>query len=70
MRHIEYATKDAYAAYEIWNRITLTQDGLHHAKLEKEEPPRSAPGAAGDGKGLTSEEEDGAGQEPTMRASF
>ncbi|XBI72426.1 hypothetical protein VPH35_066381 [Triticum aestivum] len=24
MRHIEYAAKDAYAAYEIWNRITLT----------------------------------------------
>ncbi|XBI72179.1 hypothetical protein VPH35_066194 [Triticum aestivum] len=39
-RHIEYATKDAYAAYEIWNRITLTQDGLRRAKLEKEEPPK------------------------------
>ncbi|XBI38328.1 hypothetical protein VPH35_123387 [Triticum aestivum] len=39
MRHIEYAAKDAYAAYEIWNRITLTQDGLRRAKLEKEEPP-------------------------------
>ncbi|XP_073353748.1 uncharacterized protein [Aegilops tauschii subsp. strangulata] len=24
MRHIEYAAKDAYATYEIWNRITLT----------------------------------------------
>ena len=24
MRHIEYAAKDTYAAYEIWNRITLT----------------------------------------------
>ena len=23
-RHIEYAAKDAYAAYEIWSRITLT----------------------------------------------
>ena len=23
-RHIEYAAKDAYAAYEKWNRITLT----------------------------------------------
>ncbi|XBI37010.1 hypothetical protein VPH35_122431 [Triticum aestivum] len=31
MRHVEYAAKDAYAAYEIWNRITLTQDGLHRA---------------------------------------
>lgn len=38
MRHIEYAAKDAYTAYEIWNRITLTQDGLRRAKLEKEEP--------------------------------
>ena len=38
-RHIEYAAKDAYAAYEIWNRITLTQDDLRRAKLEKEEPP-------------------------------
>ncbi|XP_073367989.1 uncharacterized protein [Aegilops tauschii subsp. strangulata] len=40
MRHIEYVAKDAYAAYEIWNRITLTQDGLRRAKLEKEEPPK------------------------------
>ena len=40
MRHIEYAVKDAYTAYEIWNRITLTQDGLRRAKLEKEEPPK------------------------------
>ncbi|XBH85328.1 hypothetical protein VPH35_073271 [Triticum aestivum] len=39
-RHIEYVAKDAYAAYEIWNRITLTQDGLRRAKLEKEEPPK------------------------------
>ncbi|XBH83018.1 hypothetical protein VPH35_071554 [Triticum aestivum] len=42
MRHIEYAAKDAYAAYEIWNRITLTQDGLRRAKLEKEEPPKKS----------------------------
>ena len=70
MRHIEYAAQDTYATYEIWNRITLTQDGLRRAKLEKEEPPRSAPGAAGDGESLTGEEEDGAGQEPTMPASF
>ncbi|XP_073353689.1 uncharacterized protein [Aegilops tauschii subsp. strangulata] len=39
-RHIEYAAKDAYAAYEIWNRITPTKDGLRRAKLEKEEPPK------------------------------
>ncbi|XBI00952.1 hypothetical protein VPH35_129846 [Triticum aestivum] len=39
-RHIEYVAKDAYAAYEIRNRITLTQDGLRRAKLEKEEPPK------------------------------
>ncbi|XBJ01876.1 hypothetical protein VPH35_021410 [Triticum aestivum] len=25
MKHIEYAAKDAYAVYKIWNRITLTQ---------------------------------------------
>ena len=40
MSHIEYAAKDAYAAYKIWNRITLTQDGFRPAKLEKEEPPK------------------------------
>ncbi|XBH84540.1 hypothetical protein VPH35_072684 [Triticum aestivum] len=40
MRHIEYVAKDAYAVYEIWNRITLTQDGLRRGKLEKEEPPK------------------------------
>ena len=40
MWHIEYTAKDAYAAYEIWNRITLTMDGLRRAKLEKEEPPK------------------------------
>ncbi|XP_073353746.1 uncharacterized protein [Aegilops tauschii subsp. strangulata] len=61
MRHIEYAVKDAYAAYEIWNRITLTQDGLRHAKLEKEKPPRSMAGAARDGEMLPGEEPDGAG---------
>ncbi|XP_073355109.1 uncharacterized protein [Aegilops tauschii subsp. strangulata] len=43
MRHIEYVAKDAYASYEIWNRITLTQDGLRRAKLEKEEPPKKRP---------------------------
>ncbi|XBJ17104.1 hypothetical protein VPH35_008594 [Triticum aestivum] len=39
-RHIEYAAKDADAVYEIWNRITITQDGLRRAKLEKEQPPK------------------------------
>ncbi|XP_073358069.1 uncharacterized protein [Aegilops tauschii subsp. strangulata] len=39
MRHIEYAAKDTYTAHEIWNHVTLTQDGLRRAKLEKEEPP-------------------------------
>ncbi|XBI38478.1 hypothetical protein VPH35_123484 [Triticum aestivum] len=43
MRHIEYATKDAYAAYEIWKRIALTENGLRRAKLEKEEPPKKRP---------------------------
>ncbi|XP_073363240.1 uncharacterized protein [Aegilops tauschii subsp. strangulata] len=42
MSHIKYAAKDMYTAYKIWNRITLTQDGLRHAKLEKEEPPQEA----------------------------
>ncbi|XP_073367988.1 uncharacterized protein [Aegilops tauschii subsp. strangulata] len=46
MRHIEYAAKDAYAAYEIWNRITLTQDGLRRAKMEKEEPPKKRAGSS------------------------
>ncbi|XP_073361721.1 uncharacterized protein [Aegilops tauschii subsp. strangulata] len=63
MRHFEYAAKDAYAAYEIWNRITFTQDGLRHAKLEKEEPPGSVPGAAGET--LPGEEAEGTGQEQT-----
>ncbi|KAE8817526.1 hypothetical protein D1007_04618 [Hordeum vulgare] len=35
MKRVHYATKDAYAAYEIWSRITVTQDGLHCAMLEK-----------------------------------
>ena len=65
MRHIEYAAKDAYAAYEIWNRITLTQDGLRRAKLEKEEPPKKRARSTGDGETLTGEDEDGAGQRGT-----
>ncbi|KAI4978235.1 hypothetical protein ZWY2020_014789 [Hordeum vulgare] len=34
-KHIEYAAKDSYATYEKWNRITITQDGLCRAKMEK-----------------------------------
>ena len=37
MRHIEYAAKDAYTAYEIWSRVTTIQEGLRRAKLEKEQ---------------------------------
>jgi len=47
MRHIKYAAKDAYAAYEIWNHIILTLEGLHHAKLEKEEPPKKRARSSG-----------------------
>ena len=42
MRHIEYAAKDAYAAYEIWSRLTTIQEGLHQAKLEKEQSRKRA----------------------------
>ncbi|KAE8795995.1 putative exonuclease mut-7-like protein [Hordeum vulgare] len=34
-KHIKYAEKDAYAAYEIWNHITLTLDGLRCKKIDK-----------------------------------
>ena len=37
MRHIEYAAKDAYAAYEIWSRLSIIQEGLRRAKLDKEQ---------------------------------
>ena len=36
MRHTGYAAKDAYAAYEIWSRLTIIQEGLHREKLAKE----------------------------------
>ena len=42
MRHIEYAAKDAYAAYEIWSRLTTIQEGLRRAKLEKEQSRKRA----------------------------
>ncbi|KAE8796541.1 putative exonuclease mut-7-like protein [Hordeum vulgare] len=35
MKHVQYAAKDAYAAYDIWSRITVTQDGLCCTMLEK-----------------------------------
>ncbi|KAE8819655.1 hypothetical protein D1007_02304 [Hordeum vulgare] len=35
MKHVQYGAKDTYAAYEIWSRITVTQDGLRCAMLEK-----------------------------------
>ncbi|KAI5011856.1 hypothetical protein ZWY2020_023990 [Hordeum vulgare] len=34
MKHVQDG-KDAYTAYEIWSRITVTQDGLRCAMLEK-----------------------------------
>ena len=42
MRHIEYAAKDAYAAYEIWSRLTIIQEGLRRAKLDKEQTRKRA----------------------------
>ncbi|XBH99094.1 hypothetical protein VPH35_128516 [Triticum aestivum] len=40
MRHIGYAAKDAYAAYEIWSRLTIIQEGLRRAKLNKKQTKR------------------------------
>ncbi|XBI78902.1 hypothetical protein VPH35_088507 [Triticum aestivum] len=42
MRHIGYAAKDAYAAYEIWSRLTIIQEGLHRAKLDKKQTRKRA----------------------------
>ncbi|XP_073358153.1 uncharacterized protein [Aegilops tauschii subsp. strangulata] len=42
MRHIEYAAKDAYTAYEIWIRLTTIQEGLRRAKLDKEQSRKRA----------------------------
>ncbi|KAE8821738.1 hypothetical protein D1007_00146 [Hordeum vulgare] len=47
-RYIEYTAKDTYTTYEISNRITLTQDGLHCAKLEKQETPMKRARSWGD----------------------
>lgn len=42
-RHIEYAAKDAYTAFEIWNRITTVHNGLTRAIKEKtRKRPRSS----------------------------
>ncbi|XBI79828.1 hypothetical protein VPH35_089160 [Triticum aestivum] len=37
MRHIGYAAKDAYAVYEIWSHLTIIQEGLRRAKLDKKQ---------------------------------
>ncbi|XP_073362567.1 uncharacterized protein [Aegilops tauschii subsp. strangulata] len=42
MRHIEYAAKDAYAAYEIWSRLSIIQEGLRRAKIDKEQTSKRA----------------------------
>ena len=42
MRHIEYAAKDAYAAYEIWSRLTIIQEGLPRGKLDKKQTRKRA----------------------------
>jgi len=51
-RHIEYAAKDAYAAFEIWNRITTVQKGLARAVKERtRKRPRESWGMGSWGKG-------------------
>ena len=42
MRHIEYAAKDAYYAYEIWSRLTIIQEGLRRVKLDKKKTRKCA----------------------------
>ncbi|XBI49004.1 hypothetical protein VPH35_112641 [Triticum aestivum] len=42
MRHIGYAAKDSYVAYEIWSRLTIIQGGLHQAKLDKKQTRKRA----------------------------
>ena len=42
-KHVEYAAKDAYAAFEIWNRISTMKKGLARAETEKtRKRPRSS----------------------------
>jgi len=42
-KHVEYAAKDAYAAFEIWNRISTMKKGLARAETEKtRKHPRSS----------------------------
>ena len=49
-RHIEYAAKDAYTAFEVWNRITTVQKGLARSEKEKtRKRPRSSWRVAGKG---------------------
>ncbi|XBI96308.1 hypothetical protein VPH35_032610 [Triticum aestivum] len=42
MRHTEYAAKDAYAAYEIWSRLTIIQEGLRRVKHDKKQTGKRA----------------------------
>ncbi|XBI75451.1 hypothetical protein VPH35_068819 [Triticum aestivum] len=42
MRHTGYAAKDAYAAYEIWSHLTIIQEGLRRAKLNKKQTRKRA----------------------------
>ena len=49
-KHVEYAAKDAYAAFEIWNRISTMKKGLARAETEKtRKRPRSSWRVAGKG---------------------
>ena len=48
-KHIEYAAKDAYTAFEIWNRITTVQNGLTRAIKERTRKHPRDPGARGAG---------------------
>ena len=42
MRHIEYAAKDAYAAYEIWTASPSSRKGFVRAKLDNKQTRKRA----------------------------
>ncbi|XP_048539081.1 uncharacterized protein LOC125518201 [Triticum urartu] len=42
MRHIEYAAKDTYAAYEVWSHLSIIQEELRRVKLDKEQTRKRA----------------------------
>ena len=42
MRHIGYAAKYTYAAYEIWSRHTIIPEGLRWSKLDKKQTRKRA----------------------------